>query len=322
MQFLLAALTLCLLSIATANASSDVYYVRTSRASCPGMPWNTLSRYALLNNFTSGSILSFMPGHHSLGNHPLTLRGISNITLREERGNVSTFYTSAAHIVCTNTVTIRCENISNLTIEGLSFILDQGALYGGASAIYFIDCIGVYISSTAFEGSGEGTGQAIYLRNTSAIILQCLFEGNSAFDNGGAISLENTILAIYQSNLIKNEALDPRFGNGGAIYANRRSTLRLYGRNHFGSNYARNMGGAINCYHCTVEVRGQLTFHDNHCGSNSQGGALDLTSGRFYASGTIDFSGNRATRGGAYSMDDLVKGNFQWKYYTDEQFSY
>ena len=300
---ILLAVSLCYFLNAAAVRATNMYYVWTGfprNASCPGRSCTTLSGYALRSNsIPSNSILSFLPGYHRLEDRSLTLRGISNITLRGEDSQGS------AHIVCFNTVTIKCENVLNFTIEGLSFIINIYEPYSDVnSALYFINSVKISISGATFKGStvyAEDTGQAINLKNTSAIIQQCLFKDNVVFDNGGAISLVDSSVTIYQSNFTNNAALEHN-GYGGAIYGTE-SMLSLHGRNQFSNNYATDEGGAISCFYCTILVRGQLTFHDNRCGSNnSQGGALALNTGDLNASATIDFSANRATIGGAFFM--------------------
>ena len=187
----------------------------------------------------------------------LALRGVSNVTLRAEY--YGSLYNGSAHIVCTNTITIRCENVTNLTIDGLSFIVDirEGFSYVN-SALHFINSSNISILSATFKGSGKGTGRAINLKNTSAIIQQCLFINHSAVGHGGAISLQESSLTISQCNFTDNEVLMFNgFGFRGALHASgmyTKSILLLNGRNQFSNNYAGLAGGAIFCSHCTIQV--------------------------------------------------------------------
>ena len=164
--------------------------------SSPGetdQPCLTLHQFSELNNFSSGTTLQFLPGNHKL-ELTLNLTEISNITLTKREVN------STVNIICTNVGMIQCMNVTGLTIEGLRFLL----AYEGsetATAIMFINCIEILITSTIFEGSQKDTGRAISLQNTQATIWKCNFESNRVSGYGGAIyMINNTSLTIHGSS--------------------------------------------------------------------------------------------------------------------------
>ena len=187
--------------------ASNINYVRPAdslSSTCPGQPCLTLCQYAQRNNFTSGTILLFMPGNHSL-EITLNLTEISNITLRKKDGN------STANIICTNAGTIDCENVTNLNIEGLQFMI-----LNTSSALNLIGCTEIFIAKSNFTGFSKRTGRAMWLQNTQGTIWKCAFRRTSVRKNGGAILMDGTNLTVHGSLFFENEAWGT---GGGAIYA-------------------------------------------------------------------------------------------------------
>ena len=99
----------------------EIYYVRATDSppsDCPHQPCLTLHQYTRTKKFTSGTTLQLLPGNHTLQESILNLTSVSNVTLRGAESNLG------VNIICTNAVTIRCEKVTGLKIEGLTFLLN------------------------------------------------------------------------------------------------------------------------------------------------------------------------------------------------------
>ena len=248
-----------ILVLVSSAATSDIRYVRPADSplsSCPGQPCLTLHEYVEIDNFTSGTTLQFLSGNHTL-QQSFLLVNISNVTFE------AVFNHSVTNIICNDNVTIHSIRVIHLNIVGLSFILSQS----DRSALWFSSCKSVFISNTAFQGSGEVTGRAIRVYYTEVIITMCVFKWLTVTNRlrGGAIYSIGTNLTIHRSSFVNNAA-----DYGGAIYASK-SILTL-NETYYYCNSAQTRGGAINCYQSQVDIVGNNTFINNSC--RVTGGAM------------------------------------------------
>ena len=247
--------------------------------SSPGdQPCLTLDQYAMLNNFTSGTTLQFLPGNHSL-ELTLNMKEISNVTLTRRDCN------STVNIICSNVGKIQCMNVTGLKIEGLRFILAYGG-YKISSAVAFIHCIEILIANTTFEGTEKNKARAVYCTNTKATIWKCNFESNrvSGYVGGAILMTNNTSMTIRGSSFIGNQARP----HGGAVYASR-SSLLLYS-NNFTNNYA-SAGGALSLGSSMLSILGEVHFLANKA---KRGGAIYMFSTNATFNGSIILSDNSA----------------------------
>lgn len=119
------------LSLASSTLAQHELYVRSSDSSprsCPRDPCFTLVQYVQQGtHFTSGSTFVFLAGNHSI-HTAISLMHTSGIALRGENGSIP-------YILCGNATTtcIRCENVSNLRIERLAFILNPSTWFNEPS---------------------------------------------------------------------------------------------------------------------------------------------------------------------------------------------
>jgi hypothetical protein len=196
------------------------------------------------------------------------------------------------------------------TITGSNFHDNQstnsaGAGYGGAMQLH--DALRVSVNSSTFTNNTAWDGGAIYVNANSALnAAYCTFNGNSTTgndggNNGGAISLStiNSTLIIHDSTFSGNSAL---VGFGGAIYNEGNANIF---RVTFAGNEAY-AGGALNNWgNATLE---NVTFAGNNGGFGGGGiyttntlgyGGVSLTNGTFV--------GNLAHNPGASGID--VGGN-------------
>ena len=290
---------LCVLLAFGVSYSPEVYYVRPTDSppsDCPHQPCLTLHQYTQTNNFTTGTTLQFLSGNHTLQESVLNLTSVSNVTLKQEFES-----NSDVNIICTNAVTIRCENVTGLKIEGLTFLFNF--IDYKITALELINCHNVLILNTTFQRSGGilNITRAMILEKSTATIRNSVFEGNV----GGAIyTQDNSYVIIRGSSFTRNKGL----GNGGAVYA-QESTLLLDGStpNHFVHNSDVRKGGAIQCdYNCSLEMRGINIFKGNYVGYTSNGangGAVSVTHGKLLLSETVIFSNNTASAGGAVHLE-------------------
>jgi predicted outer membrane repeat protein len=167
------------------------------------------------------------------------------------------------------------------------------ASYGGTLAVTG----STFSNNTAvvdpyFIGGG-GEGGAIYTLS-ALTIANSTFEGNQA-SRGGALSCNNTgLITSTASTYVSNSALSDSGGDGGAIFANCRSTIV---RSTFASNTAAHYGGAILADDDIDLSRvTNSTFYDNIAQAGSGGGI-----GNFghLAVRSSTFSHNNASNGGA-----------------------
>lgn len=162
----------------TPNSPSDII--------CPGLPCLSLGQYVELTEryFTTGSTFVFLPGNHSLES-VLSLENVSDVTMRGVGSG------STARIFLGRQVTIFCDEVQNIRIEGLTFILCSYQCI--SSAMQILDSAEIVISDSIFQGSGKeplNTVNSIHSHNSNFTVLNCLFEGNTG-SNGGAIESWN-----------------------------------------------------------------------------------------------------------------------------------
>ena len=180
-------LLLQILAFNVVPTPSEISYVRTTvspSSDCPHQPCLTLHQYTQTKNFTTGMTLQFLPGNHTLQESTLNMTSISNITLRGEERNSDV----KVNIVCTNVVTIQCENVTGLKIERLRFILNYMDRAHEITALKVINCRNVLILNATFLGNANVRyiTRALFLQHSIATIRNSVFEGNV----GGAIYVQ------------------------------------------------------------------------------------------------------------------------------------
>ena len=252
-------------------STHNVHYVKSddsSPLSCPGQPCLTLDQYNQQTEtyLTTGSTFVFLAGNHTI-NTTVNLTSISEITLRGERN-------SQVNILCGSIeVAILCENVSNLSIEGLAFL--SGNMVIESAALKIIDSNGVWIHNVGFQGSYsisksfrglditssdtitvtscsfEGNTGAIYVTAESNLTLNAsTFIGNNATRDGGAIYASGSNLTLSDNMFSGNTA-----GNGGAMYVTAESSATI-SDNAFTRNRAAHNGGAMYSEDSIVNISG------------------------------------------------------------------
>jgi predicted outer membrane repeat protein len=194
-----------------------------------------------------------------------------------------------------------------LTINGNGFAIDAT----DSSRILFNDSSQpVTINDlTAVNGDASVDGGAIYSEG-DLTLNRCLFEGNVAGDDGGAVHVQGASLIVSDSTFTDNEAND----EAGALRQKDAGTTTVT-NSHFLGNVAVNGGGGA------IEINGTglltvigSTFTDND--ASSQGGAIEASLGdavirtsSFIDNTSRSDGGAVDTGGDATVTDSLFDGN-------------
>ena len=304
----------CLLTSMMTTRAQDVYVVQPaaerSMGTCPDQSCLTLNQLAQ-HHFTPGSTFVFLAGNHT---SPATVNitNTSNITLVSE-----------TNLACISGVTILCDSVTNLTFQGLTFILDSDSILEPSSAIHLFNCRSTLISNR-FQGSGnlkKTLARGISSLFSALNIVSCYFEGNTG-DYGGAIyARAGSIVNLTGNTFIGNRVKL----SGGAVFAED-STITLKEKlgNTFNNNSGRSSGGALYCknsrlylephspsishpleatamYNKAAPMPGVQYFESNSGGK--YGGAVYVFNSLSFLIGTsVVFRNNSAYRGGGIFM--------------------
>ena len=279
----------------------EIHYVRpanSSLLSCPGQPCLTIGQYTeqMSKYFTTGSVFVFLAGNHT-GVEAIYFTNVSEVTLKTNQP-------AAAYILCCKGFSIVCDNVTHLTVEGLSFI--YSSISEGPPKISVLEILNssdVLISNSTFQGSEDLTQpltRAVNCTHSTIAITSCFFEGNTA-DHGGAIYVSlGSNVTLADNAFIRNLANI----SGGAIFAYQHASLSMM-KNKLQSNFAVHNGGAIDCKDSLVNLRANNTFENNTAGtttSDASGGGLHMSKGNLTLSGIVLISCNRASDGGGMSL--------------------
>ena len=299
MGILASTVVLILLSVSGVSAQQEVHYVRSassSLSSCPGQPCLTLGQYTeqMSKCFTTGSVFVFLAGNHT-GIGTIYFTNVSGVTLK-------TNSPAAAYILCCKGFSIVCDNVTHLTVEGLTFIYSSiSERPPKISVMEIINSSDVLISNSTFQGTedlAQPLTRAVNCTHSTITITSCFFEGNTA-DHGGAIFVSlGSNVTLADNVFIRNSANI----SGGAIFAYQHACLSMM-KNRFQSNSAIHNGGAIDCKDCLLNLTANNTFENNTAGiTGGYGGGLHISRGNLTLSGIVLISCNRAGYGGGVSL--------------------
>ena len=214
------------------NASfGDIYYVKPDNlsASCNSLPCLTLNQYAAEQSqyFTTGSTFLFLDGVHST-HTTILLRNVSSIILRGR---------STDSTLCKINMAIQCEDVSNLTLQGMTLAF-TGGTQKNSSALSVIKGNKILFLDVKFQNDqAKCSMRAVYLNHSNVTVEKCNFIGNTAYDGGAMLITDNSNITLNGNLFIGNSAKD----RGGAIYASR---SELFSKNNkFSDNFAVIAGG-------------------------------------------------------------------------------
>ena len=224
-------------------------------------------------------------------------------------------------------------NLSNGTLENVSFLNNTADLYGGAvlavksslifsgittfagnkaslrgGAIYSQDSLIEFQDGVKFEnnmatdgssGSGIG-GAATFLYTTVQFRGPTRFAGNKAGMRGGAIYLQTSPMEFQDCAEFENNMATDRFygsGIGGAISVVN-ITLQFNGPTSFLNNSAFQGGAIVAFQNAYIHSSKNITFARNSAGA---GGAMFLTQ-----NSTVEFTGNSNFTGNTGNLEGAV----------------
>ena len=195
---------------------------------------------------------------------------------------------------------------TRLTIQRSLFEGNDGG-YNGAAVDVTGERVQVELLDSRFHNNTGEWGAALSVRNTASLdVRRCTFRENTvAKGNGGAMRIEKTSAAIWNSSFVGNKG-----AYGGAIES---ATGIRVSHSNFSANEARLGGGALNVHceekakhteRCAVSIKSS-EFDGNQAGRS--GGGLRIS--RNYKLGVEDctFRRNNATFGGGLSFFRAVQ---------------
>ena len=154
MKYLVLLLVLFEVLLVMRISSQQIYYVKSNSSfslNCPSLPCFTLDQYTQQADmyFTAASTFVFLAGNHSLRT-VVNLTNITGVLLRGEGND------SGVNIIYRQKATIRCDSVTNLTIEGITFILSTRRISEDESiALTFFNSNQISIISSNFQGTGD-----------------------------------------------------------------------------------------------------------------------------------------------------------------------
>ena len=195
--------------------------------------------------------------------------------------------------------------------------IDSGSEYGGGalslSGDSYVFVNSVFVRNRAIQGGAIFNYYGNLIR-----IKSCIFEGNIAWRNGGALSsCELCVVVLEETSFVGNTA-----NVGGAIFA---QGSKLIGKRHvtFKNNSCESLGVAY-LHHCDATFSGEWIFINNTGSlfcfatgvtfnsktlfvnnrqpalySSNEGGAVTLIQSTATFNGTVRMSNNQAKNGGA-----------------------
>lgn len=324
MPFLVMLPMFVLLLLIQGMSAQGVYFVVPDNSSdCPGEQCLSLDEYALQSviYFRSGATFVFLPGNHSMRN-TVELENAFNITLR---GAVE----DTSKIICFEAITFVYRYITNLNIEGLTFILNSGNPERTFfAALIVIGSREVTFSRLALIGSGDPSmvlARGLYAGLSDIHIHQCLFKGNTG-DDGGAVLSQDSNITITDSIFIGNMATS----SGGAVYAQGSSiTLISNASDAYIFSIMQREGISSICQITDgIDILGSIANRSdwaecsllflNNVAQHQNGGAMFMIDSRTTMEGIgIKFTQNTAREGGAiYAWDTNVNSTCTFLYFT------
>ena len=311
MQHLSLPPALVLLLTAFGSSTKQICYVKPnndSSVTCPGYNESclTLGQYAQQTThqcFSTGSTLLFLPGKHTLDSK-VHLENVSDILFSGE-GDVRI-------VLGEIELAIHCENVTNIQIEGITFHVlnlktDLISLF-----LTIINSRDVLLHNLTFQG-----GKAAHCSHSNASFVSCLFQENTGYDDGGAISvIDNSNVTLDGNVFIDNKAVC----SGGAIYALDSSLVLLDTLGNTFTHNSAQSGGAICLNNSRIDivndrlltytpVPSQTGYYDafrstfSHNKAVCNGGAIYLLDSEASLNGAVtNFQNNHAYYGGAIFM--------------------
>jgi len=173
-----------------------------------------------------------------------------------------------------------------------------GAIYADAFQTWRLDGCKFIANSTRGSG-GAISHTSSWTANPG--LANCLFVGNIAVNNGGAIRYGNPGLHVRNSIFVGNISSN---GSGGAIEPFNMDPVYIFD-SVFAGNESKGDGGAVSINARRLEMTNCLFV--GNVSTNGNGGGISISLGWAYKPaliGNVTFSGNRAKKGGAMALNN------------------
>ncbi|MBI3097881.1 MAG: hypothetical protein HYY93_06485 [Planctomycetes bacterium] len=190
--------------------------------------------------------------------------------------------------------------VANCCFDELSAGGGGGAISQTGGSMTLTSCD---FSSNAATGTSSGGG--VYARNTTVLIRSCRFLLNEA-GTGGACAFDTCDVSFLECPVVSDNK--SHFGNGGAIWAIRRSLL--IEACTFNRNESAGAGGALGLERCNATVKRAIFFRNNSHGGFGGGISSEDTTDLTLRE-EIVFEGNIAAAGGGMALGSLSKADLE-----------
>lgn len=178
---------------------------------------------------------------------------------------------------------------------------------GQSGGVRFVDCEnGTVLDGFTVINGFAGNGGAVRIVNSSVTIKNCIFKGNSATENGGAVySSSGSDVVIEGCKFIDNRAeLD-----GGGLYGDDYSLVTVKDCDFIGNTAYS--GGGFYGYDCSEVTITQSKFTGNVGGNYGGGICLTMLEYSRFSITNCVVENNQAGRGGGIHLD------LAWSSYDD-----
>ena len=310
-------ISLFILNLATCASAQSACYVKSNNSSqeCPDQPCLTFDQYIQETSsyFSTAATFIFLPGNHT-AQTVLNLQNISNLTLKGEGKD------SDVIVICSNHFIVLCSNMTNLTIEGLTIILNPSKLIPSFITIWTSAEV-CFSKVTFIRENTQSLMRAVVSKQSSIKFISCFFMGGAGEFGGGIFAFDQSKITLDGSNFTGNTAVIA----GGAIFA-ANSSVTIKG--NFITNNSAPIGGAFSCFNCLVYVENHPITPDGILGNTadkpgilgfinniaSKGGAIALYYSNASLNGsTILFVANSATKQGGALFSEASQVTFKTK---------
>lgn len=177
-------------------------------------------------------------------------------------------------------------NVSNLTLDrGAGFDPNHNS---GGGGLYCAQQGVVNVDNVAFTRHFANDGSALYVRDCTLQVSDSRFTENVSEDDGGAVTLWNSVGSFTDVEISGNTSLD---GGGVALFNSTLTGTRLTVSDNVATSFAAGMW----VYESTVDLTDSTFSGNSNAGSAYGGGLLVYGTANLTR---VDFSGNSSPLGG------------------------
>ena len=197
---------------------------------------------------------------------------------------------------------------SEVTIPGSALLTDGYAGLTGGGMRLDNSSMEITGTVTLTNNSASMYGAGIYMSNSNMTIIgSALFTYNYADSQGGGLHVNtNSNMEITGTVILTNNSAGNTAGAyGGGIAIEFGCTVSIAGEVFISDNYAGGEGGGMDVgYNCSVNITGMVSIINNSVNISGAGGGIDMYSGVISITGSMVLADNYASSdGGAINLD-------------------